>query len=347
MAMFKNMVFLFLCISTAIFPFFNGMNDIDARGQALGGAVSALPTDVNVIGVNPAGIPFIKNTIATFMANPKNVGTEDSILADAMLSGAMTFSPFGGAGFAVNYEGLVIGNKLTLSVFQATIGYGIRVLPELSIGVGGRLQNWALNQDEFGVGYNNFGVNVNAGIYYMISENFSAAISGNNLLGPMLNNSSGKDKTLEGRNFSDMSVRAGFGFRTTAEDILADIDLQYTANDLTDLTLGSFNVLIGSEFFVRKFLALRFGLEFDDLIHYQNILQNINISAGIGYIIGAFQIDVAYRNSPTGLTSVGTFAASLTYTIPFKVVLKNVGPDIKGPSTGPQEVIPSGDTAND
>lgn len=333
---------LIVAVSISLFPsFFDSLDDLDARGIALAGAVSAMPRDGNIIGINPAGLPFIKNPVVTLLANPQTITPDDrSVLSSIMLNGLISFNPYGGIGLAATWQPLFMNSVLVLNVFQATLGYGIKVLPNLGFGVGGRFSMWMLNAGEFGDGYMGLSPNANAGFFYTLNENWSMALAANNILGPFFSASSGKDTSDAGKDFGMTTFIYGLGFRYQGNTFV-DVDVTYALNDWTRPDLGSLSVLAGGEFYAVKNLALRIGLQFADLIQIQNIAQNIKLSGGIGLRMGDITLDIGYVNSPQ-LTTMGEFALSMSYIFPLQ--LKGDSGDITGPSTGPTEVIPSGET---
>ncbi|MEK6797270.1 MAG: hypothetical protein AABZ39_21015 [Spirochaetota bacterium] len=334
---------LFLAVSISAFPsFFDNLTDLDARGKAMAGAVSAMPRDGNIIGINPAGIPFIKNPVISLLANPQYITPDDrSVLSSVMLSGLVSFNPYGGIGLAATWQPLFMNGTLVLNVFQATLGYGIKILPNFSFGVGGRFSMWTLNASELGAGYQGLSPNANAGVFFTVSEHWSMALSANNILGPFFSSSSGKDTSDAGKDFGMTSLRYGLGFRNQNTGFV-DLDVVYSLNDWAHFDLGSLAILLGGEIYPVKYLALRVGFQFSDLIQIQYILQNINISGGVGLRLGDIILDVSYANSPTGLTTMGSFALSVSYVFPMQ--LKGESDDITGPTTGTTEVIPSGET---
>lgn len=283
-----------IIFSASLFANFDAVSDLDARGVALGGAVTALYDDANIVSDNAGALPFLEQGIVSLGAFPMHIGAEESFFSSFIGSAAMPFGKYGAVGLALNYFGAWADYNAMWQQFQTTLSYGIALpfFPAIGVGIGGRFQYWNVPSNELteasvgdGMGKGTF--NLNVGALYRITEEIAVGVSGVNLLG--LNNAYDPGE----RNAIDRVLGAGISYHAKKLHLLGAFDFRYR------IAAQALDISAGAEYTLFDIIDIRAGVEVVD------VGNNVNLSFGAGYDIDAFTINLAYKHS----ISMGLFGS--------------------------------------
>lgn len=255
----KRILFLLILLNANLFSQFQP----GARQNAMGFAFTSIADDHWSIFYNPAGISKIENVSAGVFYSPAPFGLNELATGSAVITKKFSF---GNLGLAFNTYGFDLFRESKISLAFAKLFF-----PEFQFGF--NITYYSLNIQNYGSDYS---VGINLGVLSSLSENLQLGFSTKNLNRPTY----GVNKEKLSQTFS-----GGISYKPV-NNLLIALELEKEVR-------YPFNFKTGLEYWLIKYLALRFGF---------NTEPN-NFTGGIGINYSNFQFNYAFiSNNYLGLT---------------------------------------------
>ncbi len=246
--------------------------DAGARPVAVGGAYTALATDANALLYNPAGLGLVRRHEATFMHNEYVQGLKQEYMALALKQGfglSLNYLSFGDIPRTTISKPEGTGSNFTISDMAASAGYGRRVRPDLSLGLGVKLIRETIDDVKAQ------GTAADLGALYDApwARGLSLGLALQNL-GPGVRFQSQREKL-------PMNTRLGaaYAFKLWDNDDVISVDFSKTRGE-------GLLISAGAETVIKKTVSLRMGF------NARNDA-DIGLTAGFGWRIKNASIDYA------------------------------------------------------
>jgi hypothetical protein len=241
----KNAVLGVLIGLSLSFAIFENMES-GARAGGMAGAFTAVADDAGAIHFNPAGLSQVSRVnIYTFYE--LLFGGMGENLHSATLNAAVPFSRYGTLGVSLQEAGFSLSSERSL-----TVGYGVGLLKDLSLGAG--LNGYNLYLKDMGTA---FAFGVDLGLHARIYRRWTVGFFAHNLNMPQMG-------TVE-KTYLPRTLSIGLAYEP-ADGITSALDVSKTVGEET-------RIAVGGEFaIVENLLTLRAGVQ----------TEPVRLSVGLG-----------------------------------------------------------------
>ncbi len=251
--------------------------NLESGGRPMGmaGAYTACATDVNSLFYNPGGLGSLKNTevllgFSSYLANM-------SYSAGAVALPLKNFGTIAGSVFvlqgppidAYDENDRPIGS-FTVSDYAYTLGYGLELNDDLSVGLALKMAQEIIDIDSASA------FSVDLGLVYQLSSWMQAGLYFGNIGQPVKFRSVGSDQAA--------LLRLGVATSTLDHHLLIDADLTKDMDDDPEIRMGG-------EYRVLSFLALRTGYAYD--LNDRMLDGLAGLYTGVGFYYDTWKLDYA------------------------------------------------------
>lgn len=257
--MLKHILLFLIFFSLQLFAQFQP----GSRQNAMGFAFTSIADDHWSLFYNPAGISKIKNLNAGVYFSPAPFGLKELATGSAVITKKFSF---GNMGLGFQYYGFELFQENHISIV-----YAKNLFPEFQFGI--KLTYNYLNIKNYG---NDYSIGLDFGILTSLSDALQLGFAATNLNRPTY----GVNKEKLKQNFS-----GGISYKPLS-NFLISMELEKEVR-------YPFNFKAGLEYFIIKYLALRFGFN----------TEPDNFTGGIGISYSKFQFNYSFiSHNYLGLT---------------------------------------------
>lgn len=313
---------IYLLFTVALSAQFDGGTFLDARALGMGGALAALGDDGNAVIENPAALGSFSNVGFGVMGSPMFLELADG-------GGIVNFTGhfilplgfLGTTGLAVKYFNVSefsYGGTI-YQTFESALSYGYTLpIPihffELGVGASGLLRYWNVPAESVGAEFGDLlwslTFDLNVGAYLKLIDRIGISFVFANILGPntsrfvQLEKDTGLESDVEESMPRELQLGASYDFRGR---MALDYQISLVLDEIMNM-----NMALGGELIAFETVAFRVGVALDDMLSGSDFLTHLALSAGLGYQVKGFSLDLAYTHRISD-SAFGSAAMSLAY----------------------------------